>query len=65
VPDALGGRRRSSAAGVEIGWRSLSDGHHRDSAHYSVIDSEWPQVRERLSGAVAAAAALRAPRGYS
>lgn len=26
----------------------VRDGHARDSAYYSVIDDEWPQLRERL-----------------
>jgi N-acetyltransferase len=29
--------------------RLLSTGIYRDSAYYSVINSEWPAVRERLS----------------
>jgi RimJ/RimL family protein N-acetyltransferase len=32
----------------------LSDGGPRDSAYFSVIDSEWPQLRERLARRVAA-----------
>ena len=38
-------------------WRNhriLSDGHRRDSAYYSVIDVEWPAVRQRLAQALAA-----------
>jgi RimJ/RimL family protein N-acetyltransferase len=32
----------------------LGDGSARDSAYFSVIDSEWPELRERLARRVAA-----------
>ncbi|HEX8975644.1 MAG TPA: GNAT family protein [Solirubrobacteraceae bacterium] len=35
----------------------LGDGSPRDSAYFSVIDSEWPALRERLSARVARHAA--------
>jgi RimJ/RimL family protein N-acetyltransferase len=35
--------------------RLLSTGSYRDSAYYSVINSEWPAVRERLSRVTASA----------
>ncbi|MET8350902.1 GNAT family protein [Micromonospora sp. NPDC005206] len=35
--------------GVWRNHRLLSTGRYRDSVFYSVIDSEWPQLRERLS----------------
>lgn len=35
--------------GVWRNHRLLSTGKYRDTVFYSVIDSEWPQVRERLS----------------
>lgn len=35
--------------GVWRNHRLLSTGRYRDSVFYSVIDSEWPQVRDRLS----------------
>ena len=35
--------------GVWRNHRLLSTGRYRDSVFYSVIDTEWPQVRERLS----------------
>ncbi|MFO7586175.1 MAG: GNAT family protein [Anaerolineales bacterium] len=28
----------------------LPDGHKRDSVYFSILDSEWPGVRERLEG---------------
>jgi RimJ/RimL family protein N-acetyltransferase len=34
----------------------LGDGSARDSAYYSVIDSEWAELRERLARRVAASA---------
>jgi len=34
--------------GVWRNHRILSDGYHRDSVFYSVIDTEWPSVAERL-----------------
>ena len=37
--------------GVWRNHRLLSAGRYRDSVFYSVIDSEWPQVRDRLSAA--------------
>ncbi|TDC38298.1 N-acetyltransferase [Micromonospora sp. 15K316] len=37
--------------GVWRNHRLLSTGRYRDSVFYSVIDSEWPQVRDRLSAA--------------
>lgn len=39
----------------------LSDGRRRSCAYYSILDHEWPSVREALSERVAAARA-RAPR---
>ena len=30
----------------------LPDGSARDSAYYSIVDTEWPTVRERLAGRV-------------
>jgi RimJ/RimL family protein N-acetyltransferase len=27
----------------------VRDGERRDSAYYSIIDDEWPEVRENLS----------------
>jgi RimJ/RimL family protein N-acetyltransferase len=30
--------------------RILSDGYIRDTVYYSIIDEEWPQVRQRLHG---------------
>ena len=35
--------------GIWRNHRILSDGHYRDSAYYSIIDSDWPRVRERLT----------------
>ncbi|MFU8855054.1 GNAT family N-acetyltransferase [Micromonospora sp. SL1-18] len=35
--------------GVWRNHRLLSTGRYRDTVFYSVIDSEWPQVRERLN----------------
>jgi RimJ/RimL family protein N-acetyltransferase len=35
-------------------------GHARDSAYYSVIDDEWPQVKARLEGRLASLAGKRA-----
>jgi hypothetical protein len=32
----------------------LGDGSPRDSAYFSVIDSEWPELRVRLARRVAA-----------
>jgi RimJ/RimL family protein N-acetyltransferase len=42
----------SLGATYEGTWRNhrlLSTGKYRDSAYYSVIDSEWPSIRTRLS----------------
>jgi N-acetyltransferase len=33
----------------------LSDGRKRDSVYFSIIDSEWPQVKTRLEGLMSAA----------
>ncbi len=36
--------------GVWRNHRVLSTGNYRHSVYYSVIDSEWPTIRERLNG---------------
>jgi RimJ/RimL family protein N-acetyltransferase len=36
----------ASREGVWRNHRILSDGFHRDSVYYSVIDTEWPKVAE-------------------
>jgi RimJ/RimL family protein N-acetyltransferase len=55
---------RSQRAITKIGavqegvWRNhrlLSTGHYRDSAYFSVIDSEWPSVRAGLRSTLAEA----------
>jgi hypothetical protein len=33
----------------------MRDGRHRDSVLYSVIDTEWPEVKKRLGARLAAA----------
>ncbi|WP_439427112.1 GNAT family N-acetyltransferase [Micromonospora sp. LA-10] len=38
--------------GVWRNHRLLSTGRYRDSVYYSVIDSEWPTVRDKLAPAV-------------
>jgi RimJ/RimL family protein N-acetyltransferase len=58
--DAQNIRSRKAIEGLgatyEGTWRNhrlLSTGKYRDSAYYSVIDTEWPSVRERLGSATA------------
>ncbi|MFG3687001.1 GNAT family N-acetyltransferase [Micromonospora sp. NPDC047740] len=38
--------------GVWRNHRLLSTGRYRDSVYYSVIDSEWPTVRDKLAAAI-------------
>lgn len=47
--------------GVLRDWRILADGSRRSSAYYSVLEREWPEVRERLRARVAAAHRRRHP----
>jgi RimJ/RimL family protein N-acetyltransferase len=51
--------QRSRAAIERIGarpegilrhWLILADGHRRDTAFYSILEAEWPGVRDRLDG---------------
>jgi N-acetyltransferase len=34
--------------GVQRHWMLLADGHRRDTAFFSILEAEWPSVRERL-----------------
>jgi len=36
---------------------TLADGHRRNARVYSILDTEWPEVRDRLEGRLAALAA--------
>ena len=47
--EALGATRE----GVWRNHRVLSTGAYRDTVYYSIIDSEWPPVRERLQARLA------------
>jgi RimJ/RimL family protein N-acetyltransferase len=40
--------------GVWRNHRILSDGSYRDTVYYSVIDSEWPSIRDRMCPSVRA-----------
>ena len=60
--DALNERARPALAalpavfeGIHRQHMLVRDGQNRDSAWYSVVDDEWPIVREALRGRVAAA----------
>ncbi|HUR25429.1 MAG TPA: GNAT family protein [Candidatus Thermoplasmatota archaeon] len=52
--ERIGGRPE----GVLRHWIILPDGHRRDTAFFSILGSEWPAVKTRLDGLLAAA-----PRG--
>jgi RimJ/RimL family protein N-acetyltransferase len=45
--------------GVWRDWRIVDGGQRRSSAYYSILDSEWPHARARLSERVQTVAALR------
>lgn len=47
--ERIGARRE----GILRNHMLLPDGHKRDSIYFSIIDSEWPNVRERLEGMLA------------
>lgn len=47
--ERIGARRE----GILRNHMLLPDGHKRDSIYFSIIDSEWPKVRERLEGMLA------------
>jgi N-acetyltransferase len=60
--DALNERARPALAALPAAFEGIHrkhmlvrDGQNRDSAWYSVVDDEWPVVREALSERVAAA----------
>jgi RimJ/RimL family protein N-acetyltransferase len=60
--DALHERARPALAALPAAFEGIHgkhmlvrDGHNRDSAWYSVVDDEWPVVRETLRERVAAA----------
>ena len=40
--------------GVLRHWILLPDGHRRDTAFFSILEAEWPAVRARLDGLLAA-----------
>ena|ERR1041385_8442478 len=42
--------------GVLRHWLILPDGHRRDTAFFSVLEAEWPTVRDRLDARLAKAA---------
>jgi RimJ/RimL family protein N-acetyltransferase len=54
--DSLNGRSRAALLAIGATFEGIfrnhmimADGRRRDSAYYSIIDSEWPAVRERLA----------------
>ena len=60
--DALNERARPALAGLPAAFEGIHrkhmlvrNGQNRDSAWYSVVEEEWPVVREALRGRVAAA----------
>jgi len=47
--------------GVLRHWLILPDGHRRDTAFYSILEAEWPEVRARLDAMLARAAPAEEP----